>query len=122
MSHGNLVVLHGTFYIIQAGFIEFEGQKFLEVEAKVETGLESHGEVHRVNLMSEPAEIAKAFVEANGGDGMLVTIQGKLYSTKENSRVVVDYISFYVPKDVEKKSKIILEKTDISKRGTGFVS
>jgi hypothetical protein len=120
MSHGNLVILHGTFYIIRTGFIEVEGKEFLEVEAKVQTGLESHGEVHRVNLMSDAAEIAKAFVEANGGDGMLVTIQGKLYSTKENSRVVVDYISFYVPKHVEQKSKLILEQINISKRGTGF--
>ena len=120
MSHSNLVFLHGTFHIIRTGLIEFEGKEFLEVEAKVQTGLESHGEVHRVNLMSEAAEIAEAFVEANGGDGMLVTVQGKLYSMKERSRVVVDYVTFYVPKHVEKKSKLILEQINISKRGTGF--
>jgi len=120
MSHGNLVILHGTFYVIRTGLVEVEGQEFLEVEAKVQTGLESHGEVHRVNLMSKTAEIARAFVEANGGDGMLVTIRGTLYSKKENSRVIVDWISFYVPAHVVSKSKRILEKMNISQRGTGF--
>jgi hypothetical protein len=122
MSHRNLVVLHGNFYVIQSGLVEFEGKEYSELEAEVHTGPASIGEVHRVNLMSETAEIAKAFVDANGGDGMRVTISGKLYSTKGNSRVIADWISFYVPDYVANKSKIILEKKGISQRGTWFTS
>lgn len=122
MSHWNVVTLTGEFRVVNFNSVQRKGHEDFEAEATVQTGPASEGGVHKVFLHSEAARLAKAFVEANGGDGMLVTIQGALYSTKENPRVVVDSISFHVPKHVYDKSKLIFEQKSISRREIGFTS
>jgi len=110
VSQGNVVTLTGEFCVVDFKFVKRKGQKFLEAEAIVRTGPESEGGVHKVFLHSETARLTMAFIKANGSDGMLVTVKGTLYSTKENPRVVVDWISFHVPKDIaEKGQRIFLE-------------
>lgn len=99
----------GEFRVVDFKFVKRKGQEFLEAEATVQTGPASEGGVHRVFLISETARLAKAFVEANGGDGILVTVKGTLYSSEENPGVVVDWISFHVPRHIaEKGQKIFL--------------
>ena len=83
MSQGNVVTLTGEFRVVDFKSVEREGQEFLEAEATVQTGPESEGGVHKVFLHSEKVRLAKVFIEANGSDGMPMTIQGAVYSTKD---------------------------------------
>jgi hypothetical protein len=122
MSHENLVVLTGEFRVVKSGFTLNEGREIIEVEATVRTGPESQGGMHRVILLSETARKANAFIEANGGDGMLVTVLGLLYSGNEYSRVYVDRISFHLPEHIAKKGQDLFMGAPRSQRGTGLMA
>jgi hypothetical protein len=123
MSHGNTVVLTGEFRFIESRIVRFDEGEILETEATVQTGLESHGGVHTVILYGKTTRIANAFVKANGGDGMLVTISGTLFSAKEDSRVYVKWIQFHVPPDVEKAAiELYSGEQSEGRRGSGMVA
>jgi hypothetical protein len=76
-----------------------------------------------VILYGKTTRIANAFVKANGGDGMLVTISGTLFSSKEDSRVYVRWIQFHVPPDIENAAiELYSGKQLHSRRGAGKVA
>jgi hypothetical protein len=123
MSHGNTVVLTGEFRVIESKIVRFDEGEILEVEATVRTGLESNGGLHTVILYGKTTRIANAFVKANGGDGMLVTISGTLFSGKEDSRVYVKWIQFHVPPHIEKAAiELYSGKQSLRGSGTGKVA
>jgi len=122
MSHNNLVVLVGEFRVAKAGFILSDGKEVIKVEATVQTGPESHGGMHRIILMSESARKANAFIEASGGDGMLVTVTGMLYSGAKYSGVYTERIDFHVPEEIAKKGQNPFMGRARSQRGTGLMA
>lgn len=123
MSHGNTAVLTGHFRVVEARIVKIDGKEILEVEGTIQTGLESHGGLHRVVLYSETARKANAFVQANGGDGMLVTVNGSLHSGKDFAKVFVKYIEFHVPPDVEDEGiRLFMGDKAKSHRGVGILS
>jgi len=123
MSHGNLVVITGEFRVKETRVVKFDEREILEVEATVQTGPKSHGGVHRVVLYSETARKANAYITANGGDGMPVTVCGSLYSRQDGSRVYVEWMSFHVPKYIAEKGQFLfMGSRDRSKRGTGIMA
>jgi len=107
MSHGNFVSLTGEFRVVKLEVVQRKGHKDLEVEARVRTGPESLGGVHRVFLLSETARLANAFIKANGGDGMFVTIIGTLYSGSDFAIVHAGQIIFHVPPHIQKQGRNI---------------
>jgi hypothetical protein len=123
MSHGNTVVLTGEFRFVESRIVKFDKGEILEVEATVRTGDESHGGLHTLILYGKTTRIANSFVKANGGDGMLVTISGTLFSAKEDSRVYVKWIQFHVTHEVEKMAiELYSEERLREGRGTGKVA
>lgn len=58
-------------------------------------------------LLSETARLVNAFIEANGGDGMFVTVSGDLYSGKDYARVYASWIHFHVPPYIQEEGSNI---------------
>ena len=123
MSLGNTVVLIGEIRIIGSRIVKADESELLEIEATVQTGFESHGGLHTVILFGETARKANAFIQANGGDGMLVTASGPLFSGKADSRVYVKWIEFHVPPEVKKVAlDLFFGERSHGRRGKGMVA
>ncbi len=96
------------------------GVDLLEVIGTVDTGPVHMGGRHKILLYGKNARAVSAFVEANEGDGMEVTVSGGLYSGENGSQVYVDRISFHVRESVVEKAMITLKGLEPeSRRGTG---
>ncbi|MFA9403047.1 MAG: hypothetical protein ACERKX_12105 [Anaerolineales bacterium] len=120
MSHRNMCVLTGTLLVTQAGIVNKGGVDLLEVIGTVDTGPVHMGGRHRILLYGKNARAVSAFVEANEGDGMEVTVSGGLYSGENGSQVYVDRISFHVRESVVEKAMNTLRGAEPrSRRGTG---
>ncbi len=120
VRHRNIVILTGKLRIQKAGVVNRQGIDLLEVFATVQVGDKNRGGLHKIMIYGREARVASAFVEANGKDGMEVTVNGCLYSGSERSFVYVERIAFHVGSRVREKAISIMRGgKPQSKRGTG---
>ena len=109
MSHRNSVTLTGPFWVEQARIVHKHEVDILEVVGKVRTGPPDLGGVHRVLIYGRDARLVSAFVEANGGDGMEVTVYGRLFSGEAGAEIYVERLTFHVSSEVAEKARAILQ-------------
>jgi hypothetical protein len=107
MNRGNVVTLTGEFRVVKLEVVQRKEHEELEIEATVRTGPKNLGGIHRVILLSETARLANAFIKANGGDGMFVTVIGTLYSGSDFAIVHAGRIVFHVPPYIQEEGRNI---------------